>query len=75
MFYLTTHSHTFILLYGTGRMVMTGERGNPLLPLRGRLFPVSIKGSYIRTIVKYKLINKLFIFKFNVLFYSQTVMS
>ena len=52
MFYLTTHStHLFSLrLYGVGHMVKDhsdSERGNPLPPLHGLLFPISSKGSFI----------------------------
>ena len=54
MFYLTTQSTHFVLrLYGIGYMVKDhsdSERGNPLLPLHGLLFPISSKGSFICTI-------------------------
>ena len=47
--------NTFYLrLYGVGHMVMChsdSERGNPLPPLHGLIFPVSSKGSFICTIL------------------------
>ena len=53
MFYLTTHSTHFILrLYGAGHMVKVqsySERGTPLSPLHGLLFPISSEGSFICT--------------------------
>ena len=51
MFYLMTHSTHFILrLYGVGHMVKVhsdSERGNPLPPLHGPLFPISSKYYFI----------------------------
>ena len=45
--------NTFHLrLYGVGRMIMDnsdGERGNPLPPLHGLLFPIRSKGYLICT--------------------------
>ena len=50
MFYLTTHSTHFIYGYMVSDMVKDdsdSERGNPLPPLHGLLFPVNSKGSFI----------------------------
>ena len=54
MFYLTTHSaNLYLRLYGVGHTVKDhsdSERGNPLPPLHGLLFPISSKGSFICTL-------------------------
>ena len=49
MFYLTTPStHFYLRLYGIGHIMVKdhsdSERGNPLPPLQGVLFPISSKG-------------------------------
>ena len=52
IFYLTTYSTHFLLLYGVRHMVKDNsdsERENPLPPHR-LLFPISSKGSFICTI-------------------------
>ena len=51
MFYLTTHSTYFfnLLLYGVEHVVKDHsdrDRGNPLSPLHGLLFPISSKGYF-----------------------------
>ena len=52
--FLMKSLNTFYLrLYGVGRIVndySNSERGNPLLPLHGLLFPISSKRSHICTI-------------------------
>ena len=55
VFYLTTHSTDFIYGYMASDIIMVkdhsdSERGNPLPPLNGLLFPISSKGSFICTI-------------------------
>ena len=51
MFYLTTHStHFYLRLYGVDHKAKDhsdSERGNPLPPLNGVLFPISSKGYFI----------------------------
>ena len=45
-----THNTFYLRLYGVRDMVKDHsdrEKGNPLLPLHGLLFPISSKGSFI----------------------------
>ena len=55
-FYLTMHSTYFILrFYGLGQTAKDhsdSEKGSPLLPRHGLLFPVSSKGNFICTILQ-----------------------
>ena len=56
MFYSTTHSTHFIYGYIASDIIFRvkdhsdSEKGNPLSPLQGLLFPISSMGSFICTI-------------------------